>query len=357
MAWDNNKLKKQLQEFKLAFSSSEDKEFKKIAKYDYNVIYEMLKSQDSTLEELDKDLLCQKDEYIDNYSDFLNESFEQLIANKRIFFELSKLMEHLVYKNSKMFPNRSIPFFKLIEMDKEFLAFFNPFLYELMVNNLDEHVEFFKFRNNKSTLNKLGLCYPIFSINESFISIDMRRKGNFDVLPHELAHSEEFFIIDEFANHLCWKVSSFVESYPNFVALAFCDYFENSEYGDLCLEKKQLFFDSIKVMMETYIYHISCMKDFDIKKNKIILENNTTISKKEIDYLISSFMSIYMLYLYNNETEEFGIFIKKYHSFIGKSDKEIWGLIDFEKLLIAIQNESTRLNESITLSRKRTKNF
>lgn len=356
MTWDKNKIEKQFIDLEFQINSTDDEQVKRVLKYDYNVLYDILKSINSAVK-FNQDFLYQKKEYSFSYSNFLLESFEQISFHKKDFLDLSKIIEAQTYNLSKIFISRNIPFVKLIEMIKEFLTFFDTELYDLMQDYSDEQINFFKFSRNKKTLTKLGLCYPIFSTNKSFVAIDYHKKDNIDTLPHELAHAKEFLEINDFNEYLCWKVSSFVESYPNFVSLAFLDYHQSGEYGDLCLEKKQLFFDSTKLMIDNYIYNIYYMKDYDLNSNCIIDNNNKAIRKKEIDYIISNLVSIYMLNLYYNDYDEFKNFIENFHSFIGKSDKNIWELLDMHKLSAALIEESNRLNSSINMSRKRTKNF
>lgn len=354
MTWDKNRIENTLITLNKRMSEVETEPLLSKLKMDCYVLLDILKTIDTTeYYHLSEAISLGDLNFTKFYRDFQQESMEALLKFKEIIYSLAYASDKYPYSYPKVTLKKRISEEKYLEMVREFFAMFDREHYELYEEILDGKLHF--ARNKQECDGVKGRCYTFLTLTDTYIITDFKRRNVVETLPHELGHGIELAMLNDIRRNMGWHYSSFVECYPRLLELIFLDYYKDSEYGDLFLLKKRELFDSLKISSEYYIDFISEMCDYDLDANKLINKAGRKVSKKQIDFIISDSLAIYLFNLYKNDFDSFISFLTEFHSYKGVSDKSIWDMITLKELKNAFYEESKLYNEEVKLSRCRRK--
>lgn len=353
MTWDKNKIENLLTKINYRMNNVESKKELSILMFDYFSLIEILKTfsvyeyQDIIANHNLKNLKFS--DLKDYYEEFYKDSFNCLKNNRDCIFNVSRFVETTKLSSPKLTLNKRIGENIYLDMIGEFFYQFDKEHYNIFKELVDGNIHFAK--NDSEVGNRAkGKCYHLLSTEETFIITNFKDRKNVAVLPHEIAHAYELSQLKNIINRSSWHFSTFTESYPKFMELAFLDYFLNSEYSSYFLKLKYYILDSLNLSADyalSYFFNLNSGNEFEF----VNIPKELKLTKKYIDYVISDLFAIYLFNLYKNDKEQFNNVIRKFHSYKGKSDELIWNLISDEKLIEAYKSEINSYYNEVTLSR------
>lgn len=350
MTWNKEKIEKILNDLQRRILTVKEEPLLTTLQHDYKTLIDALKFVDTNTYEQYKDFCTFSSSIHSGLSDFKVESATAFLENREKTTKIQRMIEEKSLKTTRLMFFRKIPIDIQVEMAREFFWAFDNDHFLLLEDLLKDNI---CFTNKKSDIpDALGKCHFISSLQESFIIVDSRGGKKVTTLPHEIAHAFEFSILPDFHNQMNWYFSSFVECYPRFIEFLFIDYFIDGKYKHILAELKRNFFDCLKVTVENYYSILHNLEDYDVLTNRYTDRDGNGYYKKNVDYIISDLLAIYMFNLYKNNRDEYEKFILKYHSFKGKSDKEIWELIKGSDVEKAFSQEYLVLMRNLRAKKK-----
>ncbi len=321
MNWDLEKISNYINVLQKKINNTTDSNELMALKYDYEILVFLLNDFNRKSRCSHNDI---KD-YKELYSPFLSSSASSLINKKQELLEIAFKMQSLHFCPIKRRPY-FLPQNDFYQMLLEFIRNFSSDLcseYQRLCNGNIKAM-----RKGLGLKDASGLCFYLYTLDDSFIVFNDNPRKSLTVLIHELAHVSDFKEIPNFRRNLNYHFSSFVESYPKFMELVFLDYYKDSDYGTWVLyQMREKLFNLRFCCGEYYLGFLGRMKGYDQIRDEVITSDKLCTKKRNIDNIVSQIFAFYLFYLYCNNQTQFDEIIEKYHSLIGLDDENVWNLL------------------------------
>lgn len=252
--------------------------------------------------------LCSSEIYIlDSYEHLLlDEEFaldmDEFIKSKKdkIILYLDKV-SNLSHMPSKVYKNRSITIEEYDKMLESFLNFFNPSLYLLYEKYKKENrIELNPKNHENFTCH--GKCHYILSENESYISSRFNNKlSSTTILPHEIAHAEQFRLSNSMIVTQNKLYSILCEAYPIFIEYAFLDFLKETEYKRFAYREEGKKMSLFICALEYDLVNIQKGILTKLNNDEFVYNNNRYSSM----LIISNLVALYWLELYRENPIDF----------------------------------------------------
>lgn len=291
MKWNISELKSKVLELESRISSVTDPVQR------YSLTHDIVNLKDM-INYLSSELIYSTDEYrfkmLDN--EFAFNMAEFLRSEGSDLAHLLYGTSFLHHVPSKMRKNKIIAIDEYDELLKEFFSLFNPNLYFLYQKYKSENrIELNPKRYHSLTCS--GECHYILSEQEAYVSArHTNRLSSMCVLPHELAHAEQFRTSDSIIITQNKSYSLLCEAYPIFVEYAFLEFLKQTKYRKFACSKEGSKINNFLCALE---YDLDCLRNSTISVNK-----NETVASNYMKnrytnmLLISHLVALYWLELY-----------------------------------------------------------
>lgn len=350
MAWDKDKIKEQIITLENRIRNVKTQQELLSLQFDCKCLVDIYNMLDH-----EYPLTAKKVNLKQIANDYRKESMECILENKNDIVRLVRQAEHNPYFHPKCARVKKITEEKYLSLVEEFLKDFDPDLCSTYHNMMASNIHFDKLKNKKAN----GLCYQVYNLNEYYVVTKPTLNKNFDTLPHEMGHVKDFSNINNFQQNVNFRFSSFIEAFPKFIALLFDEYYQETEYKQVCLQQKRSFFDNLRVTSEIYTSILSNANTYNLDNETFIstglIENN--IPKAIVDSMTSDLMAIYMLNLYKKDRSAFNKLMSNYYRFAGICEEKIWKMLNADDLSNAVKEEVFTFNNDVYKSRKKIKSF
>ncbi len=339
MAWNKDKIISNLENLKKEINNSNNDNTKLL--YDYNIYLALLKIIDTNLYKKYSIYTIDDINLEKYYEDFVDESINTILTNRSFFYKASIIIEDLKYIIPKLIYKKNIPIYDYYILLNEYLNN-NPNLLNIY-NELKDNNMFLSLKKSSISLLK-GASFETSLNKDKYIYVSKFNSINVSTLVHELAHIEEFNIINDFESKIKYQFSSFTEVYPNFSSQVFCHSNNDSKYRNVFLNDEVSIFHNMKEISNV----------IDVSLDKLNKKDNCyLVYKDNIDTLLSSIFTLYLYNLYRNDKNKYNEIINYYHSILGKSDTLIWDIIKEIDIKKVLNEEEEHYNNGLVLGKKR----
>jgi len=297
MKWDINKLKSKIKELEVRISLVTDPIQK------YSLIHDLTNLKDM-VNYLSSEPIFSCDEYkykiLD--TDFAIDMAYFLQINGDRLQTLLLETSYLHHVPTKYRPNSSISLDEYDELLKDFFANFNPKLYFLYQKYKNEaRIEINTKRYQSVTCS--GECHYILSEKEAYLSSrHNNRLSTICILPHELAHAEQFRTSDSIITSQNKSYSLLCEAYPIFIEYAFLEFLKQTKYSKYAYRKEGSKINNFLCALE---YDLGCLKTSIISvRNKEVAASGYMQNRYSNMLIMSNLVALYWLELYRENPSE-----------------------------------------------------
>lgn len=313
MKWNISELKSKVLELELRISSVTDQIQK------YSLMHDIVNLKDMI-------------NYLSSEPVYSTDEYKFKILDDKFAFDMAHFLKsqgddlaHLLYGTSflhhvptKMRKNKIITIDDYDKLLKDFFAFFNPNLYFLYQKyKTESRIELNPKRYHSLTCS--GECHYILSEQEAYLSArHTNRLSSMCVLPHELAHAEQFRTSDSIIVSQNKSYSLLCEAYPIFVEYAFLDFLKQTKYRKFACSQEGNKINNFLCALE---YDLDCLR-----KNTISVNENESVASNYMKnrytnmLLISHLVALYWLELYRENPNSAMLNIGEFNSSFGEEN-------------------------------------
>lgn len=257
---------------------------------------------------------------------------DNLIENNLTFLIKTAISaEEISHKYPKKIYIKKINEIEYLNLVSNFFKYINNDINNIFMFLKDGYIN---FSNKKTYTDKKGNCSFMLTSDKSFINIDYFYK-NLETLPHEIAHAHEFSLYHDYLKKLNWHASTFVETYPNFIELAFADYCLNNNYEQFAFKILNYYFEEIGIYAEIFLDNL-----------------NTDNYLKEAKILLNFIFALFMFNIYKNDKNNFNDFLLKFQINKSINDSSIWSLIHEKDILETLEIEKESIKKLVNELKK-----
>ena len=297
MKWDITELKQKIQELEKRISLVTDPIQK------YSLIHDLTNLKDMV-------------NYLSGEQIFSCDEYKYRILDTDFALDMAHFLQqngdtigHLLYNTSYMHhvptktrKNSSIRIDEYDELLKDFFANFNPNLYFLYQKYKNEaRIEINPKRYQSLTCS--GECHYILSEEEAYVSTRHNNRLNtMCILPHELAHAEQFRNSASIVTSQNKSYSLLCEAYPIFVEYAFLDFLKQTKYCKFAHRsegnKINNFLCSLEYDLESIRTSVITIKDKEVAASNYMPHRYSNM------LIMSHLIALYWLELYRENPSD-----------------------------------------------------